>query len=427
MLSAALGLAVAHAEPCALGGAADDAFEVRIGAEGVRVVLELWLAGAEEGWAESVLDALDARGLHGVVVAPPGEPAPVVRAVLERVAKGPHEVAVVLPSDLLPRSMEDPVRPVRKAIAPIRGVSGRVRAAIAPIGSKVVEAKLGSAGLRSLADAEGPPTGEPRMAGVFEGQPRVNVVLPAGPYEDACGTDPRVGPFLPAAADRAALAIQRATRFGGTPIARVALLGSRGAATDAEVLGRWLDTVVLPGGVVVGTAEEARQAALQGWRRPAAERPPPVDAGGGRLVAIAEVRTAAEALAEGVVVPRTLPGDLSPTEAFLGLLLVVAEHTEGDVVRLRALRGPAQLASTTLDGETTLSSDAVRAAARQLLAALPSEVPAALSVDGQLLTASELLLALASVVRGEDPAVVRPIDVPEPNQRGLGWGTSTTP
>jgi hypothetical protein len=54
-------------------------------------------------------------------------------------------------------------------------------------------------------------------------------------------------------------------------------------------------------------------------------------------------------------------------------------------------------------------------------------VPGALSVDGRLLTASELLLALASVVRGEDPAVTRPIDVPEPNERGLGWGGSTLP
>jgi hypothetical protein len=36
--------------------------------------------------------------------------------------------------------------------------------------------------------------------------------------------------------------------------------------------------------------------------------------------------------------------------------------------------------------------------------------------------ARELLVALASAVRGDDPVVTRPIADPEPNARGLGWG-----
>jgi hypothetical protein len=51
-------------------------------------------------------------------------------------------------------------------------------------------------------------------------------------------------------------------------------------------------------------------------------------------------------------------------------------------------------------------------------------VPAALAIDGHLLTAAEVLLLFASAVRGEDPPTTRPVAVPDPNADGLGWGSS---
>ena len=32
-----------------------------------------------------------------------------------------------------------------------------------------------------------------------------------------------------------------------------------------------------------------------------------------------------------------------------------------------------------------------------------------------------------TIVTRDDPIVVRPMAVPEPNQRGLGWGSATLP
>lgn len=411
---------------CELEGPSDAPFVVPVQGERVHVVLEIWMAGAPTGWADGLLDVLDARGVPAVVVVPVAEPSADLGAILGRVASGKtHQVAVELSGAAVPRDLQAPIGPLKRSLDVFDGSVRPIRTVVAPVGSRAGEAMLGRAGFRSLVDAEGPPTAEPRMAGHLEGQPRINVVLPPGPYEDACGTDPRVGPFTPLAADRAALAIQRAARVAGTPIVRVGLDGRRASPADAEVLGRWIDGVLVPGKVEVVTAEDARQAVLQGFRqRGPAEVLPEI---GGRLVALDQVRGAAASLVDVTLIPRALPGDLNPTEAFFAFVLLAADRTEGAVVRLGALHGPAQSATTSLDGPTEIPLAAVREAATNLAAALPTEVPAAFSIGGRLLTAPELLLAFASAVRGDDPVMTRPIDVPEPNERGLGWGESTVP
>nr|MBA2321696.1 hypothetical protein [Deltaproteobacteria bacterium] len=80
-----------------------------------------------------------------------------------------------------------------------------------------------------------------------------------------------------------------------------------------------------------------------------------------------------------------------------------------------------------LPGPITLPPGAVKAVGAALLADPPAALPSALPCDGRLLTAAELLLALASLVRGEDPVRVHPIEVPEPNAPGLGWGAAGLP
>ncbi len=415
--------AAAVAATCDLSGPADAGFAVPLEADRVRVVVELWAEGADPAWAHALLDALDARGLGAVVVVPPDD---VDEALLARVAAGPHEAAIVLDERDVPRDVLQRLGDLKRQLKPVRKAAGGATVVLAPIGSRASEAMLGRAGFRALVNVQGPPTAQARMAGHLEGQPRINVVLHAGPYEDACGTDPRVGPFTPVAADRAAQAIQRANRSPGVPIVRVSLVGARGASTDAQVLGRWIDEVLVAGGVSVVTASAARLEALQSFRR--GEEPPPAEAaGGGRVVAHAQAVQAAEALRDVVVLPRSLPGELSPTEAFYAFCLVASGRSEGSAVRIGALLGPPTLAESTLGGEVALDPERVRGVARSLLAAMPSEVPAALPVDGHLLTASELLLALASVVRGDEAPTTRPVAVPEPNERGLGWGAATLP
>lgn len=419
-------IAAASAAPCVLPAALDAPFQVPVKADRVRIVVELWMVGeTPTTWAEPVLATLVAHDAHGMIVVPAAPPSPELAAVLSAATEGGHEVAVVLPASAVPRDLMAPVGPVRDLVAPVRDAAGEVKTVVAPIGSKASEALLGKAGFNTLIDAAGPPTATPRMAGRLEGQAGVRIVLPPGPYDGVCGTDPRVGPFTPAAADRAGAAIQKAEATAGTPIVRVALDGRRWSEDDAAVLDRWITEVLVPGEVRIVTASDARVAAAQAFRRGPPEEPD--EMAGGRLVGLEAVAEAATILTTGAVVPRLLPGDLNPTEAFLAFLLVTANRTEENVVRLSALDGPATLATSTLRGPTLLPAESVRAAAQALVADLPTEVPAAFSVGGSLLTAAELLLAFAGAVRGDDPIEVRPIGVPEPNERGLGWGSATLP
>jgi hypothetical protein len=379
---------------CDLAAPPDRAFGIPLEAERVRLVLELWIEGAKPGWAESLLDVADRHEVAVMVVVPPTEPGPEVAKLLQRVDDGPHEAAVVLDARSVPRDVLQGLGDLKRLVKPVRRAAGTLRVVMAPIGSRASEAMLGRAGFRALVNTEGPPTAQARMAGHLEGQPRINVVLHAGPYTGDCGPEPVIGPFTPAAADRAASAIQRANASAGAPIVRVGLLGSAGSDDDASVFDRWLSEVVEDSGVSVVTANDARLAALQSFRR-GEEAAPEGASKGGRVVSVEDARLAAADLSEVVVLPRALPGELTPTEAFYALCM--------------------------------LAVDAVRTTARALLGAMPTEVPSALPVGGRLLTASELLLAFASVVRGDDPVVTRPVSVPEPNERGLGWGIATLP
>lgn len=415
-------VALATPDSCDLDVPADHPFGIPLQADRVRVLIEAWAEGAEPGWTQGVLSALEARGLVGIVVLPPDPPDPQTVSLIESSTGAGHEIAVVLPASAVPQDVLAKVGPLRRSLKPLRSAGARLNTVHAPIGSRASEAMLGRAGFHALINTAAPPTAAPRLAGHLEGQPRINVVMHGGAYEGPCGPDPRVGPFTPRAADRAARAIQRAQSTDGVPVVRVALDGGRGSPDDAAVLGRWIDEVLVSGGVQIVAPNVARQAVLQSIRRgleiaPAAE--------GGRVVSIAEATEAAHALQGVTVVPRTLPGELTPTEAFYAFALIAAEHNDGVAVRIGALQGPTTRASSTLSGETPLEREAVQATARALLSAMPDAVPAAMRVGDQLLTASELLLALASVVRGDASVATHPVSVADPNMRGLGWGQAT--
>lgn len=423
-----LATALALAGTCELEAEAQASFqEVQVRAEGVMVVLELWADGAPQGWLQSSLDQLEQRGLPATVVASPDL---MVAAdfPLSPLVRESHDHALALRFDLPPRQEPGPdgLSPtqLRQAAREVRKVLGqRIRTVAAPSPGRLPEALLRKAGYRQILDLDGPSTAEVRGAVQYEDQLGIGVVVPAGPYVGPCGPDPKVGPFTPRAADRAGRALGQAAGTQGVAALRVALDGARGVDTDAEVLGRWLDEVVLPSGALVVAPAEVWRASNRAQRGETIDRGAPA----GRLVTLDELHLAADFLADVHAVPRALPGGLNPTEAWLGMATWLADRSEGEVVRLGELGGPASSANTVLDGPVQLPEEAVRETARAILAGLPDRVPSALPVDGQLLTAGELLLLFASTLRGDDPPTTRPVAVPEPHEDGLGWGRATLP
>ena len=400
--------------------------ESRVEATGVRVIVELHLRSeADVPWATEHLERFDTLGVPAVVVVPLlDDPPDALLALVDRAAAGPHEVAVQLTSAQVPTDVLDKSGPMRRKLAPYERVA-KVRVALAPIQSKSSEAVLGRMGYRTLIDTLASASGAPRMAGHLEGQPRINVVLPPGNYDDACGPSPVASPFSPAAADRVVAAMLRsAAEPTATPVTRVALDASRAAATDAEVFERWLSQVLRASGAQVVTASAARVDALQGFRRtpvgqaPTATRPAP-----GRLVTVERITEAAAAIRASPTLPRTLPGDLNPTEAFLAMALLLTGAESDASVRLRPLTGPS--AAGRPSGATDVDRAALVATLTQLLAVLPPELPISVPVDGKLLSTTELLSVMAAAVLGESPLAPSTLADPDPNARGLGWGAST--
>ena len=430
MLSLLLGLALAGS--CDLTGAPQDAFRVQAPtrAATVRVLIELWPDEGQEAWAEAMLQVFEERGLAATLVVPLPDaegPTEEVLAWAERAERAGHEVAVHFTERQLPRDALQGPAPMKRRLKPLRQAAGGVRTAVASLPSRPTEASLGRLGFRNLIQERGPATAVPRPAVVFEGQPRIGVVIHAGPYAGVCGVRPFASPFTPAAADRATQAMWGAARIDGVPAIRVAIEGQPEAGADPVVLGRWLDEVVTPAGARVSTANAIRTATLAFFRTGRTMASNPLEAGGGRLVSVSEVRDAAARLADENLLPRRLPGDLNLSETFMAFSLLLADQAEGDVIRLSALSGPQSHANSRLEGIITLDPQAVAALASAIVSEPPTAVPAALPVGERTLNAAELLTAMASAIRGEDPVQSWPTASPDSSVPGQGWGAATLP
>jgi len=409
---------------CDLAAPPDAPFATRrVEAERARLMVEVWVSQPEQvPWARQVLGVMEAHDAPATLVVPLRDgPEPELEELMSQANAAGHQLALAMRRADVPTDVLASVRPLKKR-ARAYEPSGRIRTVAAALGGRGSEAMLGKVGFRSLLQLEAAAGATARLAGQFEGQPRVNVVFPPGAYRDDCGPDPLVGPFTPKAADRAMEAVlQGSTEATPTPVVRLALDGSRASDSDAAVLGRWLDEVVVPAGVTLATAEGARSQVLQGFKSG-----PVTDAerrATGRLVPVAEVRQAAEELSTLDELPLSFDNGLNPTELFVALLLINAGEVSEDSVRLRSLRGPASQPPPR-SNPVTLEADAVKRTAGQLLAALPDELPAALPVSGELLSAAELLTAMASALRGDEPVQARPVASPDPHARGLGWGVA---
>ncbi len=426
LLTALLALALAQpASACDLAAPPDAAFrQAAPDAPNVHVLIELWVDGATPAWLADVLAAVSAREVPITFVARPrtltGPGAGPARAAVD----AGHELALRLDATA-DVSLDEPTaaRAAAKEVACAAGK--RPRVAWSPLEKRRQEAVLGQAGMRSILSGEGAQAANPREAAHFENQLSEAVVIPPGIYapNDGCGGDPVVGPFTPLAADRATVAMQ-ASASTAVAAVRVGLDGSRGAPEDAAVLGRWLDQVILPSGVTVALPSQVRSATLRAGGQAAAVA---VTADtGGRIVAVQDVTAAAEALRGVAVLPREI-GSLTPTEAFLAFCNLLAGRDEGAVVRLGALSGPRDHATSALTEPMEVDRAALIATANALVAALPDHIPGAVAVGGTTLTAGELLTAMASAVRGDDPVLAAPVGSPDPHDEGLGWGNATVP
>jgi hypothetical protein len=229
-----------------------------------------------------------------------------------------------------------------------------------------------------------------------------------GGYGDACGGT--LPAWTPAAFDR----VTDATR-AGWPV-RVEL---RPSGFDAALLGRWIDAVSSK--VQFVTGQELAGLSLQ-----------EMGAGGGtvpepphyvRRIDGAAWLSAAHAIEETWVLPRTAPGGLDPTEAFLAFALLLDAETPPATLEIGTLAPPIEIAETSLHGSVPLDAADVRAAAKALSPPTLQVVPAVVTVGNVTLTAAEFLRVMAMVVLSHDPVARRTGD-PDPFAPGGGWGTS---
>lgn len=415
----------ALAADCVLEAPVDAPFEV--GApdrlESVRLVPLLRL-GPTNG--EATLATAQVFHDHGITVGfsiRPEEVDATTTPWIERlVALGQVPVVRLRDTEIGVDLVKDPAR-LRRKLKPLTELTGNLRAVEVPLGDENREALLNRVGLRAVFETNGASTATPRKQLRFEGQTTSGVVLPAGPYGGGpCGSSSVIEGLRPPGADRVTQALYGA-RASGIGIVRLTLVSD---ADSAVVVKRWLEEVLLPAGVLLASPLEARDLAVKGLRTGATEDFDPRRTAGGRLIRVDEVREVALAVGKMDEIPRLLPKDLLPTEALLAFVLVAAGQTEGQVVRLPAIQGPAQL-SPQLDEPVRIDRAAAIELAQALLKRLPDRVPSALPVGDQLLNAPALFSLYASIVAGDDPPVARPMAVREPNAPGLGWGDASTP
>jgi hypothetical protein len=229
-----------------------------------------------------------------------------------------------------------------------------------------------------------------------------------GGYGDACGGT--LPAWTPAALDR----VTDATR-AGWPV-RVEL---RPSGFDPALLGRWIDAVAPQVRFVTGQDLAGLSLQELGASGGSAPEPPHYT----RRIDGSVWLLAAHAIEDAWVLPRTAPGGLDPTEAFLAFALLLDAETPPATLELGPLAPPLEVAQTSLRGSVPLDAVEVRAAAEALSPATMQVVPAVVTVGDVTLTAAEFLRVMAMVVLSHDP-VARRMGDPDPFAPGGGWGTS---
>ena len=269
------------------------------------------------------------------------------------------------------------------------------------------EVAIDEAGFQALFLIDPGDAAAPRRARAYGGRTGRTRVVTEGAGVDACGA--QLGTPLPSALDRIA-------RVGPSQVVtRVALAPS---ADEARAVALWWTHTAAPAewkAWSVGTLY------VRAGTTPLAPKPaeaPPVAQASLTTDRLAQ---ATETITTVGRLPRVLPGDLTLTEAFVGLAAMAADpgHPAYPVPYVGPPPGDVR---SVLTGPTPLEEAAVRQAATALLPSLGDHLPTLVNVGAHTLTAGEFLLVLAQLQRGLAP-VARPIGSPDPFAEGAGWGT----
>jgi hypothetical protein len=254
------------------------------------------------------------------------------------------------------------------------------------------------------------------------------VVLPPGPYGEACPLGSELPAWTPAAFDRVSLTLLRASNRFARPIVRMGLSTARWSDEAEPLLSRYRVQVLEPAGVEIVLARKVVSGVGGLPTRTVRQAPTVLGTDVGRAVVSTDLSRAAAVLAAGGTLPQTLPGGLNLTEAYLALVRALAREQVPVGVQLWRLEPPAEAAPSLLpESGISLPVAEIRSLARTLEPVLLGQVPGFLEVDGRLLTAAEFLCAMARSLEADPNGVVRvePTFSPDPFAPGLGWGISS--
>ena len=234
-------------------------------------------------------------------------------------------------------------------------------------------------------------------------------IIGQGKYDDGCGH--LLPHWSPAALDRATHAAARSEWV------RIGLPSSENVG---PMLSRWITTVVIPKAWNVVTL--SRMGTLARKSSGAAPKTPPQVAVA-RQVGPKAWTEIATRIAASDPLP-TKPGhQLNLTEAFFGLVTLLASDQTSMTVTIGSLKPPTASAQSEIDGPTEVSPSEVAAMAARLQPHLRGQVPSLISVGDHSLTAAEALKLMAKAFLGE-PTVAVHVQNPQIFAEGYGWGES---
>ena len=410
-----IGFASARCEPTPPNGQRTP-FAARAHARG-RVILEVPLFGAVKPPTDILL-ALHSHGLHATLL--------VTRAwaaehpdFIEQASDQGHEIGlwISLREDLglVGNRVADPalkewISVMRQGRRKIRHISGQpVHTLGISMLPPTAEIAAEAVGFRAILPVERTLHDQPRRsrsASKTAGRARI---IGQGAYDDGCGH--MLPHWSPAAIDRATSVAARTTWVRiGLPTDPLA----------APLVDRWAEEVILPYRWPVLTASEA-SVVLKKMGTVATTAAPEIPVP--KLISINEWTRVAAAISSQTTLPRAPTENVNLTEAFFGLVMLLASDLPPTSVTLGRLDPPREIAPLNNRDPIQIDRAQVRLTASQLLPRLRGQIPSLITIDGRTFTAAEALQVMARVFLG-DAAIVTPVADPDPFAPGGGWGAS---
>ena len=236
-------------------------------------------------------------------------------------------------------------------------------------------------------------------------------VISEGIQTDSCGA--RLGHPSPSALDRV-------TRTAPSQVVSRVALGP--SVDEARAVVLWWQTIAAPADWKAWSIRTAFLRLGTAQLVPKASESAPLPQA---VIGLDALQLAAASIVDHGRLPRMLPGDLTPTEAFVGLTALAANpgHARYTVPVVSAPSDPSQ---SMLDAPLALEEAALRNAAADLLTRMDRQIPGLIRVGPHTISTGECLVALAHLALGQ-AITARPVASPDPYAAGGGWGVVRTP